>query len=142
MSHISTLGMDFRSLDLEVKGKIVKFQVWDTAGQERYRSITQGYYREANGVVLIFDITSKQTFINVSNWINELKQKTEKVKIILVGNKSDLADIRTVKQEDAAQYAKKIGVKYFETSAKESINILEVFKQMALDVYESVIENK
>lgn len=134
--------MEFRSLDLEVKGKIVKFQVWDTAGQERYRSITQGYYRDANGVVLIFDITSKQTFVNISNWVNELQKKTEKIKIILVGNKSDLADTRTVKYEDAINYAKKIGVRYYESSAKENTNINEIFKQIALDIYENMIENK
>jgi Ras-related protein Rab-1A len=136
MSHISTLGVDFRPLELDVGHKHLKLLIWDTAGQERYRSITQAYYRDAHGVLLIFDITVKQTFINVSNWIQDLQKRTSNVKIVIVGNKSDLADVRMVKYDEANAYAKKMGCKYMETSAKESVNVHELFKEIGALVSE------
>ena len=97
----ATVGVEFGSKNLEIDRKI-KMQIWDTAGQERYKTITNAYYKGAKGALLVFDLTNKQTFESVDKWISEIKTNgDERIKIILVGNKSDLEEHRQVKTEEA-----------------------------------------
>ena len=110
--------------------KIIKVQVWDTAGQERYRSITNAYYRGAEGILVVFDLTRKETYDHVRGWINEAKENNDKIKTILIGNKLDLQDERKVENGVAKQFAEKNSLKYLETSAKDGKNISESFKAM------------
>ena len=99
-SYVTTIGVDFRFKTMIVKDKICKIQVWDTAGQERYRSITNAYYRGADAIFIIFDVTSKESFIHIDDWIEEIMKYVGKDAVIAIGaNKSDLNN-KEVSKED------------------------------------------
>jgi Ras-related protein Rab-11A len=103
----TTVGVEFATKFVPMQNKeVVKAQIWDTAGQERYKAITTAYYRGAVGALLIYDVTNYKTFKNVGEWLRELKEHADSnIVILLVGNKTDLADKRDVSREAAAQYA-------------------------------------
>lgn len=128
----STLTVEFKCKLLKFgKNIYAKLVVWDTVGTERFRAITRQYFRGANGVVLIFDLTDQSSFNGLKNWIEDIKNSGEKyIEIILVGNKSDLEN-RTVTDSQAKRFAKENNFKYFETSAKEGSNILLIFEQLS-----------
>jgi Ras-related protein Rab-1A len=144
-SFISTIGVDFIFRNINVvhpisnKENIVKLQVWDTAGQDRFRSITSAYYRGADGLLIVYDITDRQSFINVKEWITEAKKYAdENMHIILLGNKNDRED-RKVTYDEGLKMAKELKIEYFaEISAKTSDNINTVFDDLA----KKSIENK
>ncbi|XP_067231986.1 ras-related protein Rab-27B isoform X3 [Chanodichthys erythropterus] len=126
---ITTVGIDFREKRVVyttnspngTTGKTFKvhLQLWDTAGQERFRSLTTAFFRDAMGFLLMFDLTSQQSFLNVRNWMSQLQANAycENPDIVLVGNKADLADQREVQEKQAKELADKYGIPYFETSA-------------------------
>lgn len=108
-SSTTTIGVEFATKNLKIENHYVRAQIWDTAGQERYRAITNAYYRNAAGALLIYDITRYQTFENIKKWIRELKENSEQnVLMILIGNKSDLKEQRQVKYEEAQKFAEQM----------------------------------
>jgi small GTP-binding protein len=129
MNSPSTVGVEFASIVMGVKDKKVKVQIWDTAGQERFKSITNTYYHRAKGAVVVFDITKFSSFESVDKWVNDLRQVTGKeIVIILVGNKSDLKNLRAVTKEEAMEKAQALGnLPYIETSAMNNTHIAETF---------------
>lgn len=135
-SFITTIGIDFKIKKLNLDGKTVKLQIWDTAGQERFRTITSAYYRGAMGILLVYDITDEASFNNVRNWMRNIEQHaSDSVNKILVGNKLDLAgEKRAVPIERGQALADEFGFRFFETSAKEDMNVEEVFTAIAKDV--------
>ena len=137
--HMSTIGLDYKLKSVQLDdGNIIKIQIWDTAGQDRFRSITKNYYKGAHGIILIYDITTKQTFQNVKNWITTIKEEvSDKVKIILVGNKIDDEESRKVSTEEGEKMAKEYGLDFYETSAKTGVNIDSTFKEMAEKIFET-----
>jgi len=131
-TFISTIGVDFKSKTINVDGAKVEMQIWDTAGQERFRTITSSYYREAEGVILVFDLTNLESFNNVKRWLTDVeKYSADSAHKILVGNKSDLEATRKVKREDAEEFAGRCNLEYFETSAKKGVNVTTVFEKLA-----------
>ena len=125
---VNSIGVDFKMKKKEIDGKIIKVQIWDTAGHERFRSITYSYYRGANAIIIVFDLSDKKSFISITDWLKQIeKHAKENVFKFLVGNKSDLIDERKVTYEEAKQYADEHDLPYIETSAKEGININELF---------------
>ena len=125
---VNSIGVDFKMKKKEIDGKIIKVQIWDTAGHERFRSITYSYYRGANAIIIVFDLSDKKSFINIIEWLKQIeKHAKENVFKFLVGNKSDLIDERKVTYEEAKKYADEHDLPYIETSAKEGININELF---------------
>uniref|UniRef100_A0A8B9TXX8 Ras-related protein Rab-43 n=1 Tax=Anas platyrhynchos TaxID=8839 RepID=A0A8B9TXX8_ANAPL len=126
----STIGVDFTMKSLEIQGKRVKLQIWDTAGQERFRTITQSYYRSANGAILAYDISKRGSFLSIPLIINF------SVFIFLPGNKSDLSDLREVQLEEAQNLAERYDniICAIETSAKDSSNVEEAFVKMATEL--------
>ena len=117
---------------------MVKIQIWDTAGQDRFRSITKNYYKGAHGIILLYDITNKKTFDNVRNWINQIKEEvSERVSIILVGNKIDDEEKRVVKKEEGENIAKEFGLMFFECSAKTGVNIDTTFNELVKKTVEN-----
>ena len=125
-----TIGVEFGEKTVEIKGKIYKIQIWDTAGNEQFRSITRTYYKNSVCAIVVYDISRRETFDNVINWIEDCKLNSPKsVFIILVGNKSDLEEDRQVTTEEGEEFANRYGIRFFETSAKNSININEVFSE-------------
>ena len=110
-SHICTIGVDFKIRTFDRNGICVKVQIWDTAGQERFRSLTTAFFRDAMGFILMFDLTSELSFLNVRNWISQLQTHAycDDPDIILVGNKLDLEDRRVVDFNRAKDFAEKHG---------------------------------
>ncbi|KAJ1916582.1 Ras- protein Rab-1A [Mycoemilia scoparia] len=136
-SYISTIGVDFKIRTIELDSKMVKLQIWDTAGQERFRTITSSYYRGAHGIIVVYDVTDKESFNNVKSWLQEIdKYAAEGVHKYLVGNKSDLQDKRQVTTEEAKEFADSLGISFIETSAKESENVDEAFVSLARQIKE------
>jgi len=126
---VNSIGVDFKMKKKEIDGKIVKVQIWDTAGHERFRSITYSYYRGANAIIIVFDITDKKSFLSITEWLKQIeKHAKENVIKFLVGNKIDLTDQRKVSYDEAKQYADEHELPYIETSTKEGININELFE--------------
>ncbi|XP_078270080.1 ras-related protein Rab-43 [Rhinoraja longicauda] len=132
----NTIGVDFTMKTLEIQGKRVKLQIWDTAGQERFRTITQSYYRSANGAIIAYDISKRGTFESVPRWIEDVKKYAgSNIVQLLIGNKSDQDDIREVKYQDAQTLADHYEiVSVLETSAKDSSNVEEAFIKMATEL--------
>ena len=127
-NYISTIGIDFKVRTINIDDQKVKLQIWDTAGQERFRTIGTAYYRNTHGVIVVYDVTSRESFTSVERWLREINQNCEgTVKIVLVGNKDDNPKLKTVQTDEALEFANKMGIQLFETSAKENINVEEMF---------------
>jgi small GTP-binding protein len=130
--YISTLGVDFIVKSLPINNYIVKLQAWDTAGQERYAGVRPIYYRGAKGALLVFDITMRQSFVNVEKWLDQIRKFSgADVPIILVGNKIDLVDSRVVTTDELQMFAAQKGMPFFETSAKTDYAVNDVFQKLA-----------
>ena len=131
-NYISTIGVDFKIKTITVDGKTVKMQVWDTAGQERFRTITASYYRGSNGIILVYDVTNRDSFDHVSYWMQEVDRlAATDVCRLIVGNKSDLTDKRVVSTQEGEALAQQYGISFLETSARDNTNVDEMFTAMA-----------
>jgi len=131
--HLSTIGLDYRLKSMTLNNnKNIKLQIWDTAGQDRFRAITKNYYKGANGIILIYDVTNMQTYENVKNWISQIKEEANpNVIIYLVGNKIDVPDDqRLVKEEDGQKIANEFNLPFNEASAKDGTNVNEIFQEL------------
>jgi len=138
-SFISTIGIDFKVKTVDIDGKRVKLQVCDTAGQERFRTITTAYYRTAQGIILTYDVTNAESFGNLKMWAKAIDQHAAKsVNRILVGNKCDLEDKRVIETSKGQELAAEFGIKFFETSAKNSIQVEDSFMSLARDIKKRV----
>ena len=128
-NYVTTIGVDFRFKTMIVMDKIIKVQVWDTAGEERYRSITNAYYRGAEGILIVFDLTNEESFKSIQNWINEVTVFTGKdVIIICLGNKSDLKS--EISKNTIDEFKKKTNLEIFNVSAKTGEGVEEAFKHI------------
>ncbi|XP_065920802.1 ras-related protein Rab-13-like [Dysidea avara] len=127
-AYIATIGVDFKLTTLEMRGKMIKLQIWDTAGQERFKALTAQYYRRAQGIMLVYDITNEQTFENTASWLRMIQENsTSDVKLMLIGNKIDNEQKRQVTTHQGQQLAKDYGMDFFEASALSSENVSEAF---------------
>jgi len=137
--HNVTIGVEFGSFVVEINNKIVKLQIWDTAGQESFKSITRIFYKGAHCVFLTYDITRKETFKNVVEWLKEVKQNSSPdVLLFLVGNQIDLEEERQVTTDEAVELQKTQKIHYFiETSAKSGENVENLFVTAAKILYKA-----
>lgn len=135
-SFITTIGIDFKIKKVLIDGKWVKLQIWDTAGQERFRTITSAYYRGAMGILLVYDVTDEASFTNIRNWMKNIEQHaSDNVVKVLVGNKSDMDESkRAVSYSRGQALADEFKLQFFETSAKNNINVDQVFQSIARDI--------
>lgn len=124
----STIGVEFETKSVNIDGKDVKLQIWDTAGQERFRAISRTIYHNAKCVILVYDITRRDSFENVSMWLNESKiNAPSSAHYILVGNKNDMEHIRDVSPEQGDAFARRQNMSFLETSAQDNVNIDRTF---------------
>lgn len=134
---LSNIGIEKTETKMKMKdGNEMKLIIWDTAGQERFHSISTGTIKNSQGIVVSFDLTNKKTFLNVKKWLEDIRDNNDKIPIVLFGNKCDILEKREVEEEQAEEFAKTNNLTYFETSAKENININEGFRKIAEDAYE------
>jgi len=139
-----TLGVEFGSKLIEIpeEGKVIKLQCWDTAGTESFRSITRSYYRGAAGCLLVYDVTSRASFVNARSWLHDVREHADPhLTCILVGNKVDLVDgstpqsrNREVTTEEGEKYAREEGLLFVEASAKSGVNVEKAFEEAARDI--------
>ena len=140
---LSTIGIEKESKLVKINNEIYKITLWDTAGQERFKSLPRKYYQNADGVFLLFDVNKEDTFNNVSNWINDMKENSNlvigqegklQIPLFLLGNKIDSSE-RVISTEQGKKLATSLGMKYFEISCKINMNIPEVMCQMIMESY-------
>ena len=135
--YAPTIGFEFLTYTAIIDSKTIKLQIWDTCGQEMYRSLIANFYRNASLAMMVYSINSKESFSHINTWIKEVKlQSHPDIKIILIGNKSDLEENRQVTIEDAKEFIKENEISFFqETSAKTGKNAKEVFEEAAKILY-------
>jgi Ras-related protein Rab-1A len=148
LSH-STIGIDFKIKIVQVSGRAFKLQIvrtnqWDTAGQERFRNITAAYFRGANGVVVLYDVSQRETFDSVTSWVNEVDTYSPNAPKILLAAKSDV-DNPCVSAVEGQTLAESLGLEFFEVSSKTDINVHEAFQSFTRAIYartpEAVVEH-
>jgi Ras-related protein Rab-5C len=131
----STIGASFLTKTIFTRDCSIKLEIWDTAGQERYNSLIPMYYRGAQVALIVYDITSVESFETAKRWVEELKyEKPREFVRVLVGNKSDLADERKIEYQDGKSYADSQGLLFFECSAKNGDYVADLFSAVAENV--------
>ena len=142
-TFVPTIGVDFKIKTFEIDSKKIKMQIWDTAGQERFKNIISSYYRGAHGILLLYDVTDKDSFKNLSNWLIEIEKNASKnVLKVLIGNKSDLEDKRVISYNQGKEFADTYGLKFIETSAKKNLNVNEAFETLGREIMIASAEKK
>jgi len=137
-SYQPTLGLDLFSKNLTIADQKIKLLIWDTGGQENLGSLRPFWYSGATGGILVFSLTDEVSFNRADRWLDELESYTTPgIPKLLIGNKSDLKDQITVSSKEGSEYAKKRGLEYFETSAKDDINVEDVFTILAKRIREN-----
>ena len=135
------MGVNFLSKSLTIKkfdNNQFKLEIWDIAGQERFHALNNMYFKDAHGCFVVYDISNKESFNNLNYWLNNVKQwSNENIPLILIGNKCDLNDERKVQKDEGVNYARENNIAFFETSAKENINITEMFEKLV----EVIVDN-
>ena len=141
---MSTTGFDFHSEIVPVDGHNMKLQLWDTAGQERYRAIARAYYRDVVGVLAVFDISDQDSFTELPSWIDDVREQANPHApvFIVVGNKCDKANERTVPRREAERFARRYSMDYLECSAKTGANISEAFELLTRKIYDAVKDGR
>ena len=131
----ATIGVEYKMKIIKLNNMNIKLQIWDTAGQERYKSIAKNFFHSANGVFLVFDITDKKSFENLNKWIEDVKENSPKdCKYIIIGNKSDLSDQRTISTFEIDNFVKEKKSSYFEVSAKNDEGLNEAFINLSKEI--------
>jgi len=141
-STVSTIGVDLQSKVIDINGKKVKYLIWDTAGEDRMKTMTYSYYRGCHVILVVFDVTERKSFQNVTTWVECIdKFAKSNVLRILVGNKTDLEDKRVVSTEEGKELAAQNGLKYYEISALKITGLHEMFEDVAKE-YVEIYEQK
>ena len=134
-NHLATIGIDFKTKTLNINNKEIKLKIWDTAGQERFRNITTQYYKGADGIVLVYDVTDDGSFEKIRDWMAQIQSNAQRdeLGLVLLGNKCDI-EPRVVTEDQGSKMAEELKVSYFETSALNGQGINEAFEQLARDI--------
>ena len=144
-NYLATIGLDNFTKDEIIDNKNIRVKMWDTAGQERYKALTKGFFRNAQGIMIVYDVTNQDTFENLKHWIQSIKTNMgndlEHLPIIIIGNKID-SDDREIKFEEAESFCKQGNFPYFETSAKTGENIDKAIRFLIKKVMDLNSENK
>ena len=142
-NYLATVGLENFTKDEIIDDKTIRIKIWDTAGQERYKSLTKGFFRNAEGVMLVYDVTNSETYENLKFWLQSIKNNISSdmgdLPIIIIGNKIDLEE-REVQFKEAEKFWKEQGYQYFETSAKTGENVDKIFEESAKEINKKINE--
>ncbi|CAO3618944.1 unnamed protein product [Mucor hiemalis] len=135
----ATIGVDFKVSMMEVNCKMYKLTIWDTAGQERFRTLTSSYYRGAQGVILVYDVSNRDTFDALNTWWNEVNTYCSSPDVVkmIVGNKVDKESSRVVTYEEGANFARKLSTLFVECSAKTKVGVKQAFEELVEKIIET-----
>ena len=138
----STIGVEFGAKNIRLNDKVYRIQIWDTAGQENFRSITRAYFKKCVCAMVVYDITSKESFEHIQNWIDDVHEQSPKtVLIVLIGNKIDLEERRVISTDEGNDFATQNGLIFMETSAKSGVGVKEIFEKTAQEIAKKMEEN-
>ena len=126
--QISSVGIDVKEKKINMNGIDINLEIWDTAGQERFGSISRNFFRNSDGIIFLYNITNKESFVNIRNWIRNVEESKENIKKIIVGNNMDLENKREVSKERLKNFCDNNNIRGFEVSTKLGINISECFE--------------
>ena len=134
-NHLATIGIDFKTKTLNINNQEIKLKIWDTAGQERFRNITTQYYKGADGIVLVYDVTDEASYEKIKDWMDQILSNTqqEEIGLVLLGNKCDM-EPRNVTEDQGKKMAEELKISQFETSALTGQGIKEAFEQLTRDI--------
>ena len=144
LNYLATAGIEFFTKDDIIDNKKIRIELWDPAGQEKFHSLTAGFFRNAEGIIVMFDVTNPISFENIRNWVESIKAHMSSeigiIPVIIVGNKIDLIE-REIKTEEADEYCRELGYKYFETSARTGENVNQTIKYLVKEVLKIKLNN-
>ena len=141
-NYLTTIGKDKLEKKVVMEdGNEIKLIIWDTAGQERFHSIATSTIKGSQGIILTFDLTKKSTFNSLEAWLNDIKENSNEVPVVIFGNKCDLFEAYEIENEEAKKFAKDHNLQYYETSAKQNVNVQEGFNAIAKLAYEKYSGN-
>mmetsp|Transcript_6216 Transcript_6216/g.5338 ORF Transcript_6216/g.5338 Transcript_6216/m.5338 type:complete len:220 (+) Transcript_6216:23-682(+) len=142
-NFFNTIGVDFKIKTIALNDQVIKMQIWDTAGQDRFRTLTSTYYRGAHGIIIVYDVTNRDSFDNVRQWLQEIDNfASESVNKLLIGNKCDLEEQRVVTHEEGIELSKKFDMPFLEVSAKNSTHVDTTFNTIASEIQTRFVEEK
>ena len=134
-TYFPTVGLDVKVKIINFQNKNVKLHITDMAGEERFRSVTKTYYKGAHGIILMYDVTDRNSFNNIRNWMKQIEANADKsVRKVLVGHKCDEPD-RVVTEEEGKKLAEDFNMGFFESSAKSNKNVNEVFYYLVKEIF-------
>ena len=144
-NHLETIGIEFYNKEEKINNKIIQIKFWDTAGQEIFHSLTKNFYRKADGIIIVYDITNKESFERVQDWIKSIYDNTDtfkEIQMIIVGNKIDLEEMREVKKEDGVKIGKYYEIDFYEASAKNDEGVNNFMIKIIRDILNNKVNNR
>jgi Ras-related protein Rab-8A len=131
-NHLATIGVDYFDKKLHINNKDIRLKIWDTAGQERFKTLTAQYYKGADGILLVYDVTDEESYEKIRDWMGQITLNTKKddIGLVLLGNKCDIQQ-RKVTKGMGDKLGEELKIKYFETSALSGQGINESFEELA-----------
>jgi small GTP-binding protein len=140
-NHLETIGIEFFNKEERINDQIIQIKFWDTAGQEIFHSLTKNFYRKADGIIIVYDITNKESFERIQDWVKSVYDNTDtykEIQMIIVGNKIDLEERREVSKEEGLKIGKYFEIDFFEASAKNA----EGVRNFMIKIIEDILNNK
>ena len=144
-NHLETIGIEFYNKEEKIDNKIIQIKFWDTAGQEIFHSLTKNFYRKADGIIIVYDITNKESFERIQDWIKSIYDNTDtykEIQMIIVGNKIDLEEMREVTKEDGIKIGKYYEIDFYEASAKNAEGVNNFMIKIIRDILNNKVNNR
>ena len=144
-SHLETIGIEFYNKEERINNQIIQIKIWDTAGQEIFHSLTKNFYRKADGIIIVYDITNLDSFEKIQDWVKSVYENTDsykEIQMIIVGNKIDLEEMREVRKEDGLKIGKYYEIDFFEASAKNAEGVNNFMIKIIGDILNNKINDR
>ena len=144
-NHLETIGIEFFNKEERINDQIIQIKLWDTAGQEIFHSLTKNFYRKADGIIIVYDITNKESFERIQDWVKSVYDNTDtykEIQMIIVGNKIDLEERREVSKEEGLKIGKYFEIDFFEASAKNSEGVRNFMVKIIKDILNNKVNNR